>query len=537
MRQNHATTMEPLTAPSRRGAAGEWVNPEAGVAGGAKARGGAAALALARALVGAFRPSGVGERALFLTGINLMLVNFIMVQHAIVAFRRAEIAVIAFSLAYFVGVSVGYFVSDRLRPEFVRRSLPAFLVAQMALIAGMQPAHGILGEWCRRIGLRGIGDDVGAGLVLFALLAAFGTSVYAIFLPRVIVESQGDLRRPYSVEVAGSILGLVLMPLLAGVSHVAVLGGYFAAFLALMVTVGTGWRVAGVLAGLSLCFLAAFPSLDRAAAAYTYRRSYGWKVEEVPFSRFTPYQKVEVVRAGGENRLLLDGLRQFGGDPRRTYSYFVAEYPARLLGSPRVALLGCGSMATVGRIGGFVPSIRIVDIDEHVFGAAREHFRRDNRLDQLGNWRFSADDAKHWIANSGEVYDLILHDIPPAKSRQVALTYTDDFFRLVKARLSARGLFSISSLGAHDPRREYRRRMLATLTSVFENGFALERRGSLYFYGGGPRLEEPSADGLLQRLPAEYRKEVTVYSGRQLRDEAHGARIITLSNVGDLIYE
>ena len=30
-----------------------------------------------------------------------------------------------------------------------------------------------------------------------------------------------------------------------------------------------------------------------------------------------------------------------------TYAYFVAGYPARLLGSPRVALLGCGSMATV----------------------------------------------------------------------------------------------------------------------------------------------------------------------------------------------
>ncbi len=73
-------------------------------------------------LLRAFRPVTRGEWSLRLTRINLLLLNFIMVQHTAVAFRRAEIAEIAFSLAYLTGVSVGCFVSDRLSPVGIRRA-------------------------------------------------------------------------------------------------------------------------------------------------------------------------------------------------------------------------------------------------------------------------------------------------------------------------------------------------------------------------------------------------------------------------------
>jgi spermidine synthase len=490
-----------------------------------------------KAVLTAFLPSGGAERSLFLSGINLMLINFIMVQHSIVAFRRAEIAVIAFSLAYFLGVSAGYLVSDRLPAGRIRQSLPVFLLVQMGLIAGLQPLHAVLQRFCRSIGLSGLGDDLGAGLLIFALLAAFVTSIYAVFLPRTIASCGGDLRRPYSVEVAGSIAGLAAMPLLAALGHTVVLGAYLTTFLALMLSVGTPRRMAALLAIVGAGFLAAFPALDRAGAALAYRHAYGWRVESMPLTQYTPYHKIEIARVDGQNRLLLNGLRQFGGDPRRTYSHFVAEFPARLLGSPRVALLGCGSMATVGRIGNFVPSIRIVDLDSAVFAASREHFRADNQLDRLRNWTFTADDAKHWLANTDETFDLILHDIPPARSRQVALTYTDDFFRLVKARLSPKGIFSISSLSSNRGEAQYGRRLLATLTSVFDSCFALERNGSIYFYGGGKGLVAVDAGTLLRHLDPELGRDARVLTGPEIRARAAGANIITFSNVGDLIYD
>ena len=79
-------------------------------------------MTLNRAMISAFRPASRSEWSLLLAGANLMLLNFIMVQHALVAIRQAEIAVLAFSLAYFLGVSLGYSVSDRLSAATIRAS-------------------------------------------------------------------------------------------------------------------------------------------------------------------------------------------------------------------------------------------------------------------------------------------------------------------------------------------------------------------------------------------------------------------------------
>ena len=97
------------------------------------------------------RPRGKIEFLLFVTGINLTLLNFIMVQHATVAFRQMEIAVIVFSLAYFSGISLGYFFSDRLPRAIIRRLLPAFLIIQMTMIVLLQALFYVVssdvGKW------------------------------------------------------------------------------------------------------------------------------------------------------------------------------------------------------------------------------------------------------------------------------------------------------------------------------------------------------------------------------------------------------
>jgi spermidine synthase len=292
------------------------------------------------------------------------------------------------------------------------------------------------------------------------------------------------------------------------------------------------------MAAAAIAFLFWFGDWDRAGAAFRYAGYYGWKGDEIVFTKYTPYHKIEVVKArGGEHRLLLNGKRQFGGDPTRAYAYFVAEYPARLLGKPTVALLGCGSMATVGRIGDFVPRIAIVDLDAEVFGAARTFFQSYNRLDQLHNWTFTADDAKHWLASTDESFDLVLHDIPPARSRQIALTYTDEFFRLVKARLTPRGIFSISSLTPFSRDSHYGKRMVKTLASVFDRYFVLVRQGSLYFYGGGPELVVPDQAALREALDGHFRSGVQVRTKAEIDAQVEGESTITVSNVGDLIYD
>lgn len=475
----------------------------------------------------AWWPAGRAEWTLVLAGANLMLLNFILVQHTTVAFRHDEIAVLVFSLAYFAGVSIGYQWSDRLSERFVRAALPVCLLVQLALFVGAQALFQFVSEAAGRVAAAG---------VLLALIAAFATSVHAIFLPRVLAAG-GEMRWSYSLEIVGSLLGLAAVPVLAPIGHEWVLAAYGASFVGLAAAAGAGRVVGAGMAVAVAIFVVQFGAWDRAAAAWFGARYYGWKVDEVVLARYTPYHKIEVMREGAEHRLLLNGKRQFGGDPRRTYAFFVAEVPARLLGAPKTAVLGCGSMATVGRIGDFVPEIRIVDIDPEVFAAARKYFAAYNRLGELRNWTFEADDAKHWVANTPERFGLILHDIPPARSRQVALTYTVEFFQLAKARLEAGGIFSISSLTPLRGKSSYGRRMLATLGTVFDRYVVLVQGGSAYFYGGGPGMREPDAAEIERILAREGRTGVRVFTRAQIEEMVRGEKIITAANVGDLIYE
>ncbi len=485
----------------------------------------------------AWRPTSRGEWSLVLAGVNLMLLNFILVQHMTVAFRQTELAVIMCTLAYFAGVSFGYIVSDRVSPALVRRSLPLCLVVQMLLLVWMQPCHFMTARWATQLGLPWQLGEAVAGTGLFVLVAGFATSIYAILLPRVIETEDAGLRRCYSLEIAGSLIGLLLVPVLAGAGHEALLGGYFAGFVALAAVTGSGTMITGVMGLGSALFLIGFGKWDRAAATAHYERYYDWENVEPLYTKWTPYHKIEVVNSGGVLRLLLNGKRQFTGSSKNIYPYFVAEYPARMLGTPRVALLGCGSMATVGLIGDFVPEIRIVDLDAEVFGASRKYFQEFNRLDTLKNWTFTADDAKHWLGNNREHFDLILHDIPPARSRQVALTYTDDFFRLVKARLEPQGIFSISSLSPIKSGSHYSKRMLATLSSVFERHWVLLHQGNSYFYGGGPELVELPPMELLGRVEEHLRRDVSVLTRARVAELTRAEKIITIANVGDLIYD
>lgn len=470
-----------------------------------------------------------------------MLLSFILVQHATVAFQRAELAVLVCMLAYFAGVSLGYVLSDRLSAAMVRRSLPVCLAMQMALLVWMQPAYYVVARavrfWAARHELPWMLGDAVAGGGVFLVVAGFATSVYAVLLPRVIETGGAGLRRCYSIEIAGSLAGLMLVPVLAGAGHEALLGGYFAGLVALAAVTGAGVMLTAIMGLGAAVFLIGFGGWDASAAAGHYERYYEWEKVEPLFAKWTPYHKIEVVRSGGAPRMLLNGKQQFVGSSKGTYAYFVAEYPARLLGSPKVLLLGCGSMATVGRIGSFVPEVRIVDLDAEVFGAARKYFQEYNRLDTLTNWTFTADDAKHWLGNSREKFGLILHDIPPARSRQVALTYTEEFFRLVKERLEPRGIFSISSLTPMREGSHYAKRMFATLSSVFERHWVILHDGAAYFYGGGPELVEPPPVELLERVDPAWRDRVRVLTRAGVEESTRGEKIITIANVGDLIYD
>ena len=467
------------------------------------------------------------ELLLFLAGLNLILLNYVLIRQVTVSLADLEVATLLTSLAYFSGISLGYLVPERLDAARITRLLPAFLGLQLALI--------LLAPLLARAIVRHAGEGA-AYAALFALTTVGSTSVYAVLLPRAVGEG-GDLARCYSAEIAGSIAGALALVGLSRVGALPVHAAYLAAFAAIAALLGAPRRTLAALGALGAGFLAAYGPLDRRVAEAIYREDYNeGRPVRVLESRASPYQKVEVAEAEGKGRLLLlDGRLHFEPDWHEDYSYFVAEYPARLLGRPDVGVLGCGSMSSVGRIGEGAASIHIVDIDEEVFEMSRAWLGDVNRLSALRNWSFEADDAKHFLATTDRSFDLIIDDIPPARTRQIALTYTREFFALARSRLRPRGLFSLPTLiPVGSKQSAYGLRVLATLAAAFERVAVITVGGSSYCFGMGTALaldEDTLRAGIDHPAAASAR----ILTPEEVSRRVAGVPVITLDNLADLM--
>ena len=118
-------------------------------------------------------------------------------------------------------------------------------------------------------------------------------------------------------------------------------------------------------------------------------------------------------------------------------------------------------------------------------------------------------DAKRFLGSTDQTYDLIVDDIPPAKSRQIALTYTREFFTLVKERLNPGGIFSMPTL-VRTPRR------CTVLTSPVRT-----------FIGAGPIPPRPTwtaREGRSRRASTSRSRVYTAAVGGTRRGSAAASR-------------
>lgn len=484
----------------------------------------------------------------------LTLFTYLMVHQISSALPHWETAAFTFNFAYFLGISLGYFFTPRIKLEWLPVLFPVTLVAQMALLFFASVVFFFV-ETSLSQGLGLAASSLlprwGAIAAIFVLLLGAGTPLFAMVLPKSVEGQFQDpmpLHTAYTWEISGALIGLISLPLASWVGHWMLILVYSLFFFGMVWGLNLSSRVQAVVAGLALFWVSGFNTIDRQVGVWSHRlrapqRRYASLVEV----KYTPYHKIEVLETAEKSKFLyLSGKRQFGEGSHHIYSYLVSEFPARILAKrPRVLVLGCGSMSTVGRIAPLAEHIRIVDIDPEVFKTSRLHFPQFNRLESFSNWTFHADDAKHFLANDAEVYDLIIHDIPPANSRQIALTYTREFFELVRKRLSPQGLFSIAALDTTDNKREYGRRVLATLQSVFANVSAFRYRGSLYTYStdspkpieGAQMLKvfEENLDPAQKNEWFQGRPDVLL--SREIREVAHGYAPVTNNNPGELVYD
>ncbi|OSM07140.1 polyamine aminopropyltransferase [Magnetofaba australis] len=165
----------------------------------------------------------------------------------------------------------------------------------------------------------------------------------------------------------------------------------------------------------------------------------------------TRFQEVVLTRHRNDLRLYLNGALQFSAIDEYRYHEALIHLPmARLAASRpgpwRVLVLGGGDGLAVRELLRYTQIARIdlIDLDERVLELAREnpHIRALNG-DSLRDKRahVQVGDAMSYLNARGQLYDLIVADLPDPSSTDVARLYSDAFHHLVKANLAPGGVF------------------------------------------------------------------------------------------------
>ncbi len=481
------------------------------------------------------------EYFLLLTGANLALLSFIMLRHVTIAFRQPDIALGVFCVAFFAGISLGYSISDRISLVTIRRAIPVILVVQLAMILLIPSFYHVLsrdvGAWASQHELSEAAGKWVATAAVFLLVTVAVSAPFSVFLPLIIQSHETNLRRYVSITLSGAIVGLLLVAVLGLFAHAWLLSGYFVTFIAVSQALGASRRVTLGLLTLIAVFLINFGDWDRASAAWLYQRRFGLEIQGVAHTRYTPYHKIEVLELdNGERTITLDGQLQLAEDPDSSHHYFVAEYPALRLDRPKVCALGGAAISSVERIGDHASSIQIVDLDASVLETGRSVLARPREESSPAIGSFVVDDPKHFFATTDDRFDLILHCLPPARSRLLALMYTAEFFTSAKARLTPDGIFSMACPSLFDSRSSYGKRLLATLIHVFEHHVVLSHGDFVYFYGGLERLNPGEEESLRSAFANSGDVEIRVLQQSEIDKLVKDTAVITMDKVGDLIY-
>src|SRR4051812_18410962 len=81
---------------------------------------------------------------IFLGGVNLILIQWIMVRELTMLLLGTELVILLVSAAYFVGLSVGYMWAGKIRPEWLPRLATGTLILHLILPVGFRLLSGWL---------------------------------------------------------------------------------------------------------------------------------------------------------------------------------------------------------------------------------------------------------------------------------------------------------------------------------------------------------------------------------------------------------
>jgi spermidine synthase len=196
-------------------------------------------------------------------------------------------------------------------------------------------------------------------------------------------------------------------------------------------------------------------------------------IEEVLYTGRTKFQAIEIIRSGSYGRfLILDSKIQSSDADEFIYHEALVQPPMLTHPHPEaVFIAGGGEGATLREVLSHdtVKKAVMVDIDEEVIDICQQ-FLPDYSRGSFQDPRAEVihTDAREYLANTSESFDIIIIDLPePIEEGPAYLLYTREFYELVKSKLAPGGIISVQSGSASWTELENLSAVNYTLKSVF----------------------------------------------------------------------
>ncbi len=174
-------------------------------------------------------------------------------------------------------------------------------------------------------------------------------------------------------------------------------------------------------------------------------------IEEVLYSGQTKFQSIEIIRTGSFGKcLVLDGKIQ--SSEADEFIYHEALVQPAMLTHPcpeTIFIAGGGEGATLREIlsHNTVKRAVMVDLDEEVIATCKR-FLPDHSQGAFEDKRTELHhtDARDYLAKCKEAFDIVIIDLAePIEEGPAYLLYTQEFYQLVRERLTANGIISVQA--------------------------------------------------------------------------------------------
>ena len=168
--------------------------------------------------------------------------------------------------------------------------------------------------------------------------------------------------------------------------------------------------------------------------------------DPVVFSTQSKYQKIVVTERGRDLRLFLNGSLQFSSlDEYRYHEPLVHLPTTHSRDLERILIIGGGD-GLAAREALRYPSVKevaLVDLDKEVTNLGRDLAKlKTLNSEALYDPRVKVynDDAWRWLEKDGDLFNVIIIDLPDPDTADIARLYTVEFYKKVARRLSVGGV-------------------------------------------------------------------------------------------------